>query len=533
MIYFAFFMMVSLYYVLNGYAVLGTNDDWALWGMLQYKGIYGTLIMSYPMSFFISKLYDIFPAFPWYSTLLATIIGINFYLISCYIKRVDSYLQAILLLALSFLLISYFWFNVTITGLTALTMVTSIGLINKDLKLSLVVMFLAFLLRSDIMFIFVPFYIVSYLILRERLKPKKDELITLGAVIVLIAMALYVQRQDTFYMEWLTFNKARSAIVDLAILNVDKNYFTPIEKFCYQVGWFQDPQLLSTAKLTTTLPSLSEVFAHNIQKIDLMNFILHYKFRYWLWLLLGTTAIALLVGLKQKRVFFIVLLVAGIILLLITRDVERVTIPIIILWSYILFEILKQHKVVSTLFLALFLYFFYLYFIPQWTKIDDTRIEAFKHLQKEANGLIKKSKKVCDISINFPTNPINELNIVFMANYLFEEDKWIKIDKGGVLPTGWLVRNRFFYETHDLSDTHTERKYKTYHDFLVDDDTAFFGSKSLTRSGSFKFLLKTYDKRYLKDRPNCKHKTKLIATSKHFGISQVQVVCKKKRIIEK
>jgi hypothetical protein len=525
MLYFSFFVIVSLFYILNGYAMLGTNDDWALWGMLNYKGIYGTLIMSYPGSFIVSKLYDIFPFFPWYSILLSFIIILNFYAISIYIKNIESFLQKIALLIVSFFLISYFWLNATITSLTVLTMLISIGLINKNLKLSFVVVFLAFLLRSDIMFVFIPFYMVSYFILKDKLKLTKSEVSTLVTVIILITLFLFLQSQDKFYINWMQFNKARSAIVDLAILNVDKNYFSIIEKFCYQAGWLQDLQLLSTKKLIATSPSFTDVLSIYLNKIDIINFVKYYKFKYWLWLLLGSSFIALFIAFKEKRVIFILFFVVGAILLLIVRDVHRVTVPLMVIWGYVLFEVLNRYKILSTLFSFSIVYVLYIYMSAQFN-ISDKNISYYKSLQKEAKALIKDSNKVCEISLNFPTNPSDKLNTVFIANYLFDEDSWIKIDNKEILPTGWLVRNRFFYETHNLSDTTTKRKYKTYHDFLIDNNTAFFGSKSLTKSRSFNYLLKTYDKLYLKDKPNCKHKTAIIKSSKNFAISQVQVVCK-------
>jgi hypothetical protein len=65
--YFIIFSILSFIYIVNGYASLATNDDWALRSMLVSKGIYNTFIMSYPLSYLISHLYDFFPLFQWYS----------------------------------------------------------------------------------------------------------------------------------------------------------------------------------------------------------------------------------------------------------------------------------------------------------------------------------------------------------------------------------------------------------------------------------------------------------------------------------
>jgi hypothetical protein len=145
---------------------------------------------------------------------------------------------------------------------------------------------------------------------------------------------------------------------------------------------------------------------------------------------------------------------------------------------------------------------------------------------KEAHTLIAKSGKVCEVSINFPTASINTLNTLFKANYLFHEPDWMQLGNGEILPRGWLSRHPFFYQSHHISDAYTQRKFKDYHAYLIDENTAFFGSPYLVPDRSFKlYLLKAYDKKYLKSRPECRHRTRLIAKSRHFGISQIYIDC--------
>ena len=193
--------------------------------MLTAKGIYGTLIMSYPLSYVISHLYDFFPLFPWYSSLLALMIGLNFYLIALYIANNDSYIQKVILLVLALLWLTYLWFNATITIVTITTMVGAIGLIKTNLRMSFAFIFLSSLLRTDMMFIFIPYYLVSFFILREQLGLIKKEISALIILIVLVFSSVYIQKQDQAYNEWLTFNKARSSIVDMGMLNVKKIFF--------------------------------------------------------------------------------------------------------------------------------------------------------------------------------------------------------------------------------------------------------------------------------------------------------------------
>jgi len=170
-------------------------------------------------------MYDFFPLFPWYSSLLALVIGLNFYLVSIYISKTDSYLQKVILLVLALLWLTFLWFNTTITIVTITTMVSAVGLIKTNLRMSFVFIFLASLLRTDMMLIFIPYYFVSFFILREQLSMKKKEVFALVALVVLVASSLFVQKQDPTYNDWLSFNKARAAIVDMDILNVAISVF--------------------------------------------------------------------------------------------------------------------------------------------------------------------------------------------------------------------------------------------------------------------------------------------------------------------
>ena len=521
--YFIIFTIVSLLYIVNGYASLGTNDDWALRGMLVAEGIYGTLIMSYPLSYIISHLYDFYPLIPWYSTLLSLVIGLNFYLFALYIEKNDSYIQKAILFVLALLWLTFLWFNTTITIVTITTMISAVGLIRKNLLMSFLLIFIASLLRTDMMLIFIPYYFVSFFILRNKLSMTKNEIFGLIVLIALVASSLFVQKQDKVYNDWLAFNKARAAIVDMSILNVEKDFFTPVEKFCYKVGWFQDTNLLTTEKVIETTPTLADILQKNIEKIDLLPFVKTYKFKHWLWLLLAASLIILLFNIKNRKSLFIPLLVLGVILLLITRDVERVTVPLIMLWAYVVFESLKSNRIINTIFLFLFTYIFYYYVSGQ---LGYRYFQENTALQTEARQLMKQSNKVCEVSINYPTGFSNELNTVFKVNYLFHENSWLQLNNKEILPTGWLVRHEFFYKSHNLSDTNTTRKYHNYYEYLIDDKTAFFGSRLLVKDKSFQiFLLDTYDKLYLKERPNCKHKTFIVEESKHFAISQIRVDC--------
>ena len=482
--------------------------------------------MSYPLSYLMSQLYDLVPTFPWYSSLLTLIMALNFYLIALYIESNNNYIQKIILLILSILWMTFLWFNMSITILTVTTMISAIGLIHKNLTMSFILIFIASLLRIDIMLIFIPFYTVSYFILRNPLRLTKHEILGVVFLITVVTSSIFIQKQDTLYNNWLAFNKARASIVDMGLMNVKKDFFTTTETFCIQAGWWQDSTLLPTEKIITTTPTLTAILQKNIQGIHILSFIKNYKFKEWLWLLLATSFIVVLLNFKNRKALFIPLFIFGTILLLITRDVERVTVPLIMMWAYIIFENTRSHRILNIIFISIFTYIFYYYVSGQ---LGYRYFKENTALQKEAHQLIKQSNKICEASVNYPTGFSAEVNTIFKANYLFYENNWLQLNDKEILPTGWLSRNEFFYITHNLSDTQTKRKYDTYHDYLIDDKTAFLGSKILVKDKPFQvFLLDTYDKLYLKDRPNCKHETFIVNESEHFSISQIRVNCSPK-----
>ena len=521
--YFIFFVTVSILYIVNGYATIATGDDWALRSMLVEKGIYGTLIMSYPLSYIISHLYDYFPTFQWYSILLTLVMGMNFYFISLYIANKDSYIQKIILFILALLWMTFLWFNMSITVLTMTTMLISVGLIQKNLLMSFLVIFIASLLRTDTMLMFMPYYFVSFFILREQLAIKKKEIVAFIVLVFLVASSLFLQKQDKPYSEWMAFNKARSAMSDSGMVNIDKDYFSPVEFFCTQVAWFQDPQLLPTKKMLVTTPSFIDIGLHRLPQVRFIAFLQTYKFKYWIWLLLVTSLLVMILNVKNRRSVFLLFLILGIFLLMVIRDVDRVTLPLILLWAYVVFESLKRYRKVNIVFIFLFTSLFFYYISGQ---LGYRYFNEISSAQKEARDLIKSSNKVCEISINYPTNSNAQLSTIFLYNYIFHEDIWLKINDKEILPTGWLTRHPFFYKTHEMSDKYIKRKYDTYYDYLIDDRTAFIGGKKLLNNEGFNiYLLGTYDKLYLKDKPNCKHKPFIVAESEHFTISQIKVDC--------
>ncbi len=125
-------------------------------------------------------------------------------------------------------------------------------------------------------------------------------------------------------------------------------------------------------------------------------------------------------------------------------------------------------------------------------------------------------------ALGFPRS-FQDTIIVLKQNRLFYESQWIQ--DGSMLLAGWASRHPYFYKSHDISFKGEKRKYKTFYEFLMDENTGFIGSKisdPITNSS----ILKMYDKKYPLER-DCHHVIKTLDESEHFSITQIIKKCEK------
>ena len=84
-------------------------------------------------------------------------------------------------------------------------------------------------------------------------------------------------------------------------------------------------------------------------------------------------------------------------------------------------------------------------------------------------------------------------------------------------------RHSYFYRTHDISFKEERRKYKTFYEFLIDENTGFIGSK-IGNPAMSSAILKMYDEKYVHEE-NCHHEIKVLDESEHFSITQIIKKC--------
>ena len=519
--YFSIFVLLALFLIVGGYAAFVTNDDWMLYNLLLNKGTYGTLMMGYPLSYIVSRLYDLFPSVQWYSLLLSSILLLYSYLIALYIARADTTIRKVLLFISALLLIAYLWLHMTITALSIVAMIISLGFAKKNLFYSFIFLFLFSLLRSDLLLSLLPFWIIGILLIRDHLDFSRRDFYALVALVLLISLDISLQKLDKEYALWLKFNDARALTVDMHVLDTS-HILSKEQKFLLVSGWIQDSELLPSPKVIQANSESSGALIDQLLSFDYLQFS-QYRLAGWLYLLLAMSLLLMYQNRNSWRVLLPLLFIAGVFAMIVIRDVDRVTIPLFAMWAFILLESLKGQKTVKELFLLLFVLFFAYYSYPSFGYRFFKENTQLKH---EARKLIKDSGIACEISMNFPTLYNTELLHIIQSNFLFREKDWLKINKSEILPGFWLSRLPFFYETHNISHNGIKRKFNDYHEFLIDRKSGFIGGKELQKSRDALFLLQIYDKYYLQDKPECRHQVYIVAKSEHFAISQIRIDCR-------
>ena len=520
MYYFATFVFLSLFFLLNGYAAIVTNDDWMLFNLLRAHDTYGTLMMGYPLSYLMTYLYSIFPSVPWYSLLLSLLLCFYSYLMARYVAATQDKIQKVILFISSLLIIIFFWLHMTITALSILTMIISLGFVKKNLYYALAFLFLAFMLRTGLVSMLMPFWLIGMLLIRNPLHFSRQDFYAFVGFLVLVLSTFFIQNLDTNYSKWQTFNQSRAMVSDMQILDPD-NTLTQPQKFLLANGWIQDDILLPTEKVIQANTNSWGEIVKQLTSFNYLNFF-QYRLAVWFYIFVVASLFLLYQNRKSWRAVLIPIFIIGIIFLIVMRDVDRVTIPLFIMWAFMLTESIKKQKTFNTLFLSLFLLSFFYYSSASIGYRYFKKNTALKH---EARNLIEKSGIACEFSMNFPTKLTAELISLVQVNYLFHENDWLKINENGILPNNWLSRHPFFYETHQISHDGMKRKFDNYHEFLLNEHTGFIGSRLLQDSKALPYLLHQYDKQYLSNQPNCRHAIALVAVSEHFSISQIRIEC--------
>ena len=199
---------------------------------------------------------------------------------------------------------------------------------------------------------------------------------------------------------------------------------------------------------------------------------------------------------KENIVFhkvLYVIFILGFFILIILRDHDRVTYPLItILWSIMIFLKLqeKQKSILSKVFLLIAIPMM-IEALPLNRVFDNNENEKFK---TEFTQLANKYDMRYEVSTDFPRAWI-DVGIVFKQSHIFDEKHWIHCSRDKIMLSSWVARHPYFYKFHNISFEKYKRKYNNYYEFLLDENTAFIGSIKADRKVN-DVILRMYDKKY-------------------------------------
>ena len=536
LLYFIIFISVIALMILTHRTFLGVQDEAQLYATLK-NGEPLNYMTSYPLALIGGFLYSHFPSMQWYSIIMTFYIVIISFILSLYISKIDfanryiNILLKVIAIVLSILLIVYQLLEVDVTSPTLILIVLAIPLLRYNQIYFWALFWIASFLREQIIFSLLPLIVLAYLIAfkKDFIKDKKSFFISLIFIFGILFNHFSYKLNQT-YDKWMDFTEKRAYFTDFG--GVPKHNILSEDEFhLARTWWIIDQDLYPYKKVMADAGNIFDIiklrFSHiPPKKYTRLMFIKH-PILYFLILL------SILVSLWTRSIIKLILYALfsiAVILLLIVKDVDRVTLPIILLWFSVLVSdfwcIYKNKKSqIATIFIAISLltasYFIYI-------DMPKNRITNFKkreNLAKELKDFINKHKNLqLELTTGFPSS-WEYLIEAIMQNHLFDEKNWVDYDND-LLLQGWFSRVPLVYKQHNVSFRGVERKYKHYHDWLISPQAAIIGSKGESRHKRLfliKNLMRMYDEKFPKK--GCKHKVIVVDESKHFIIHKVIEFC--------
>ncbi len=521
----SFFLALSgyiLFIVLNivfKQAYLGTNDDVYLQNFLLH-GDNRTYIMSFALSSLLAKLYSNFPDIQWFSICMTMTLTLIAAVLSLFIAQIRHNGLRLLLFILGLVYLRFLITNISVTTITVTFVALAVPFVRNHHKLFWLLILTASLFRFNIILGLLPLVILPYLIFYKKEEfNKKDLPVLIPLWFLLLVNLMSNSFYDRQYREWLQFRDAHQYFIDLHGKG-DLRNFTDNEKRILMSWMIQDEDILPSQKVIDAAGNRYLVMFDNLKRLTLRKIAsILYHNKILLILLLLSLLLLLNKDMNRQNRLFLILFIIGFFTLIFVRNVERVTIPLILIWFSIITMILLEKQntgLLKLLFggaIAVFLIDLPLY----------NRLHTTKHLEWEAEKmkLMERKPLLYETAIYFPTNYTPEyIWSTILQNRLFEEKEWFT---RYILPADWVSRHLLFYKLHNISHNGIKRKYKNFHDFLVSPGTAFIGGKEINKKFN-EVILSEYDKKFLEN-TKCRHEVRIIAESENYAISKVFIIC--------
>lgn len=523
---FIFFLSIILFLSLSGYTFLGTQSEIQLQSTLSV-GDPRNYMMSYPFSIFVSMLYTKIPDIPWYSlTMLLYVILISAMMALYVVKlKCGKHVKFLLFMLFTTLLI-FILFEISITLLTLLIIAFSVPLIRDYQTFFWFLLFMASLLRVEIIFSILPLVILAYMIrIKKTSFTKRNILLAIFFVITIVVNQLSVSL-DKEYKEWLEFTKSRLYFTDL--YGSDKHKILTNDEFeLSRTWWICDTDLYPVTKIPQAAGTVLDVILEKVTKPGFLRTLVYRILRNKLlpFLLLLTLYIVYLEKNNLRRGYYM-LFAIGFITLFIVKDAQRTSFPLMMMWSGLIFLALMEKRKDSVLkgFLLVLLIFVMIE-IP-WSKI--TQYQKKEQLVTEFKDLVNRNHMKLEMPAGFTASW--ELSAeVLKEGHLLREKDWLDYNRHFLL-SGWFTMHPLFFKQHNISFKNVTRKYNSYYEYLIDRNTGIIGDLNGTkniRPFLTDNLHRMYDEKFTNG-SGCYHKVKIVDKSEHFAIRQIVKVCDEK-----
>ncbi len=508
----------------SNFLFLTDLDDITLRNLLV-SGEYGTLMLSYPLSFVFANLYLIKPDVSWYSHLLAICLFFNiaiFFLAKLNVKR-NIHLFTDLILYVS--LFSFLVIDVSLLSITFLFIVTAISIYEEKPIGAYILAFFAVLLYTNVAILLLPLFIIKVAVnsikSHDKVVPKKT-IFFISLLFIAAFTIVITPKVNKDYSQWLEFNKSRAYQNDYRVMKKDSTY-TNLERRVIGSWYINDEFILPTQKIIENTPSTFDVIYQTFVNTRFENIIGKTSYFY------GVIAFLLFVFVcysrnRSKIILAINIAFVSIITFIFLVKYKNgsgswlISIGLIYLSSQVGSRKLKILYLVSVLpFVLITLNLSYIK-EKQFSSLESTYKTENAKLNQEFTELLIETGKVTELSIHFPLTRPRSYLLPFV---LFEENKW-DITYQDLLYGGWISRLDYFYKKRDISNLGVRRKYQSYYDYMISPNTAFVGSKNINENFS-SMILSKYDE--LLEMDSCKHMIKIINESKNYSVAQVVVNC--------
>lgn len=523
-----FFIIIVLVLITMGYTFLGVQDEVQLQSTLA-AGDPRNYMMSYPLNVFVSFLYTLVPELPWYSItvsvyLFMIIILMSYYISEIHYNKTIQYLLFILFTAILFLIL----FHVTVTIISLIFVVLIVPLIRDKQLYFWILLYIVSLLRIEMIVNISPLILLVYLMLVQKSFFNTKNSIFVFVLIGGITLNYMSSSFNKEYTEWLTFQKARIYFNDKKGTN-KKHILTDDEYNLVRSWWINDLDLYPVDKVVEAANSNIDVILDIVLTKDAIKKALRKAYNNpILILLILLTLYSIYIEKSNIRRGYYFLFIIGFFSLIFVKDVQRTTIPVILLWSVWLFMILKhRHKELLTKVLLMALIVF-IVSDTSWTKVINYKEN--KILIDEFKTLVNKNKHM---KLETPSgffSPWILTRELFMQNHLFYEKEGLNYN-GNLVLAHWFTMHPLFFKQHDISFKGVKRKYSNYHEYLLNENTGTIGSKGKIGFNSFGFnpfltnnLLRMYDEKFITN-SECHHAIKIVDESEHFIIKQMIIQC--------